>query len=134
MNKFRCQVFFVELVFLGNFLISWVLTSTFATLYAYEAGTVPKGQYSDQFFSKICKYSNAGGMYLMAGFLLAALSQIRQQLKGTDFNSNAMVIHIVAVFLNFITGFIGFVADFVFHEEKFSRIAFLIGGVFTSTV
>ena len=71
---------------------------------------------------------------MLAGFLLAALFKIRKHLRGTDFNSNAMIIHIVAVFLTFITGFVSFLFDLVLHIEQFADIVFLVSAVFGCTV
>jgi hypothetical protein len=45
-----------------------------------------------------------------------------------------MVIHIIAVFLAFITGFISFIADVVFHIENIANLVFLISSVFSSCV
>jgi hypothetical protein len=73
-------------------------------------------------------------MYLTAGFLLKALFQIKEQLKGTDFNSKAMVIHIVAVLLNFVGGILSFVTDVLFHDNRISNIIFLISNAMYSIV
>lgn len=114
-NKFNQQVNIVQIVILCNFSISWLMTAFFGTLSSYSGGTVTKGQYSDDFYTKICQYSNFGGMYLLAGFLITALLKIRKHLQGTSFNSNAMRIHLIAVFLNFIAGFLAFLSDLIFH-------------------
>lgn len=114
-NKFNQQVNIVQIVILCNFSISWLMTAFFGTLSSYSNGTVTKGQYSDDFYTKICQYSNFGGMYLLAGFLITALLKIRKHLQGTSFNSNAMRIHLIAVFLNFIAGFLAFLSDLIFH-------------------
>lgn len=73
-------------------------------------------------------------MYLLAAFLLSALFTIRKQLEGSDFNSKAMIIHIAAVFLNFATGWMTFIADVFLHDERLSSITFLIDSIFSSTV
>lgn len=72
-QKFHSQVRLIEKIFIGNFLISWILITLFVVEDAYRNHSVPQGHLTEDINAQICVYTNSIGMYLTAGFLLKAL-------------------------------------------------------------
>jgi len=79
-TKLHQKIFIVEIVFVANFVVSWVLVSVFETEKAVNNGTTVHGAHSDDLRAYMCRVVNAGSMYLLAGFLVTALLKIKNQL------------------------------------------------------
>ena len=128
--KLHQQIFIVEVVFIMNFVACWILVSVFETAKAINDGSTVHGAHSDDLRAYLCRIANAGGMYLMAGFLVIALFKIKNQLASQDFNTFTLAIHMFAVFAAFFASFLSLLAQFIFSDSRVSSIIFLVGALF----